>query len=384
MRLFIIGVGQCGGRIADEFVRMNKVAKKNHDASFLADVIAVNSDMADLLVLKDIKKDVIHRVIIGLERTGGHGTAKEAAVGAELMSAESQSLLSAIRTNSTVASADAFLLICGTAGGMGSGATPIIADILRENFRKPIYAFTILPFAHEEAVEECSSHNTAIALKTLDNACEAVFVADNALFMRQGDSLNDNMTAINRQYVGYFANFLISGESKKYATSLSLGVGELLYNLKGFCVLARGVTELNDGGGSFHKRSARMQSAVHAIDVAIGQPTCRLNIKDAPLIYMICNMGAKKIDEDMLKDVGQSLKNTCPNANVVISQHNRTQGNVVDMSLLFVDNDLPIVHSYYEKGTELQMRMDERERSRREEKARTDDLAKDLPLLLDL
>ncbi|MCL2474723.1 MAG: hypothetical protein FWF37_01110 [Chloroflexi bacterium] len=383
MRLFIIGVGQCGGRIADEFVRMNKVAKRNHDASFLVDAIAVNSDMADLLVLKDIKKDAVHRVVVGLERTGGHGTAKEAAVGAELMVAEGQNLLSAIRTNSSVAAADAFLLICGTAGGMGSGATPIIANLLRENFRKPIYAFTVLPFSHEEAVEERSSHNTAIALNTLYDACEAVFVADNALFMRQSDSLNENMNAINRQYVGYFTNFLLSGESKKYAANLALGVGELLYNLKGFCVLARGIAELNNGGGSFNKRSARIQSAIHAMEAAIGQPTCHLNLKETPLVYMICNVEAKKIDEDMLKDVSQSLKNACPNANVIISEYNRTQGNVVDMSLLFVDNDLSIVHSYYEKGTELQMRMDEREKSRREEKARTDDLAKDLPLLLD-
>ena len=382
MRLFVIGVGQCGGRIADEFVRMDKHARKNTDSSFLVDAIAVNADMADLLVLKDIKKDSIHRLAIGLDRTGGHGTAKDADTGAMLMDIDAQSFLSTVRSTGTVSMADAFLLICGTGGGMGSGATPIIANILRDNFNKPILAFCVLPFAHEESIEERSSHNTAIALKTLDNSCEAVFVADNALFMRQNESLNENISAINKHYVSLFMNFVLNGGNRK-ANDGSLAVGELIYNLKGFCVLGRGQTILGGSGNSFQKRGMRVQNAIGALNSACGQTSCRLDLKNVSLLYLVANVDKKKFDDSMLNEVAESVKKSCPRANVVTAFKHNDNHNVVDISVLFVNNDLPIVNEYYSKGTEMQMRMDERERSRQEDRIRTDELAQDLPSLLD-
>lgn len=382
MRLFVIGVGQCGGRLADEFVRMDRYARKNLDSFYMVDAMAVNADMADLLVLKDVKKDSTHRLAIGLDRTGGHGTAKDADTGASLMDADAQNFLSAVRATGTVSMADAFLLVCGTGGGMGSGATPIIADILRDNFNKPILAFCVLPFAHEEAIEERSSHNTAIALKTLDSSCEAVFVADNALFMRQNESLNENITAINKHYVSLFMNFILNGENRK-ANDGSLAVGELIYNLKGFCVLGRGQYELGGSGSSFQKRGMRVQNAICALNSAFGQTSCRLELKNVPLFYMVACVDKRKFDDSMLQEVAESSKKSCPQADVVTAFRNNNQNNLVDISVLFVNNNLPIVNEYYDKGTELQMRMDERERSRIEDKMRTSELAQDLPSLLD-
>ena len=71
MKLLIVGCGQCGGRIADEFARLNRVAHAQRGLSIVANAIAVNTDIADLSGLRRIKPDYQHRILIGDRKTGG-------------------------------------------------------------------------------------------------------------------------------------------------------------------------------------------------------------------------------------------------------------------------------------------------------------------------
>ena len=48
MKLLVIGLGQCGGRIADEFARMNRRARVKRGVDIITDAFAVNTDIADL------------------------------------------------------------------------------------------------------------------------------------------------------------------------------------------------------------------------------------------------------------------------------------------------------------------------------------------------
>ena len=48
MKLLVIGCGQCGGRIADEFALMSKKAHVQGGLDILTNVLAVNTDVADL------------------------------------------------------------------------------------------------------------------------------------------------------------------------------------------------------------------------------------------------------------------------------------------------------------------------------------------------
>ncbi len=57
MKLVVIGLGQCGSRIADEFARLNKMAISERGAEICPGVFAVNPDAADLSGLKTIKRD---------------------------------------------------------------------------------------------------------------------------------------------------------------------------------------------------------------------------------------------------------------------------------------------------------------------------------------
>ncbi|MDP7525108.1 MAG: cell division protein FtsZ, partial [Dehalococcoidales bacterium] len=72
MKLVVVGLGQCGGRIADEFARMNRRALSQRGIEVVIGAFAVNTDIADLSGLRRIKPDYEHRILIGGRKTGGH------------------------------------------------------------------------------------------------------------------------------------------------------------------------------------------------------------------------------------------------------------------------------------------------------------------------
>ena len=51
MKLVVVGFGQCGNRIAEEFSRLDSRARSRRRISILADAFAVNTDSADLSIL---------------------------------------------------------------------------------------------------------------------------------------------------------------------------------------------------------------------------------------------------------------------------------------------------------------------------------------------
>jgi len=61
MKLTVIGLGQCGCRVADHFARLNLKARAERKAVIAPHVLAVNTDQADLTGLKFIKNDYMHR-----------------------------------------------------------------------------------------------------------------------------------------------------------------------------------------------------------------------------------------------------------------------------------------------------------------------------------
>ena len=57
MKLVVIGFGQCGGRIADNFARLNRKARSRRGIEIVTGAFAVNTDAADLSGLSFIKSD---------------------------------------------------------------------------------------------------------------------------------------------------------------------------------------------------------------------------------------------------------------------------------------------------------------------------------------
>jgi len=97
MKLVIIGMGQCGSRIADEFARLNKRALSQRGIEICPGVFAVNTDAADLSGLTTIKADYQHRILIGGRKTGGHGVGKINELGAEIAREDADKVVDALR-----------------------------------------------------------------------------------------------------------------------------------------------------------------------------------------------------------------------------------------------------------------------------------------------
>jgi cell division GTPase FtsZ len=56
MKLVVIGLGQCGGRIADEFAGLERKARRQRRIEIITGAFAINSDAADLSGLSRIKR----------------------------------------------------------------------------------------------------------------------------------------------------------------------------------------------------------------------------------------------------------------------------------------------------------------------------------------
>src|SRR4030066_359635 len=111
MKLVVVGFGQCGGRIADEFARLNGRAHGLRGLDIITGAYAVNTDRADLSGLHTIKSDYEHRILIGNRKTGGHGVGKINELGAEIAREDPDKIVDAIRTAKRFYESDAFLLI---------------------------------------------------------------------------------------------------------------------------------------------------------------------------------------------------------------------------------------------------------------------------------
>ncbi len=223
MKLVIVGAGQGGSNIADEFVALGKWVWKNRRIRIFTGtdedplskgVFAVNLGAGDLYGLNHIPQTDDHTILLGTtDEFRGRGAGKVNADGAEQAKRGAHKIVSTIRDNGDVPSADAMLVIATTAGGTGSGSVGVIVDLLKEAFKKPIYALLVLPFENQYDDPD-SMVNTATCLKrVMDNSsADAVFLVDNQKFVRGNQTMTYNYETMNRKIADSFMDILCVGE----------------------------------------------------------------------------------------------------------------------------------------------------------------------------
>ena len=223
MKLVVVGAGQGGSNIADEFAAMGEWVWKNRRIRIFTGaendplhtgIFAINLGAGDLYGLQHIPQTDDHTILIGTtDEFRGRGAGKVNADGAEQARRNARKIAATIRDYGDVYTADAILVIGTTAGGTGSGAVGVLVDLLKEEFKKPIYAMLVLPFENQYD-EPDSVVNTATCMKkVLDNStADAVFLVDNQKFVRKGESMNVNFSQINRRIADSFMDILCVGE----------------------------------------------------------------------------------------------------------------------------------------------------------------------------
>ena len=316
MRLLVIGCGQCGGRIADEFARLNRRAHAQRGVDIITNTIAVNTDIADLSGLSFIRPDYQHRVLIGDQKTGGHGVGKINELGAEIAKDDADKVLEGIRTARQFQETDAFLLVTSAAGGTGSGATPILTQYLKQRYEdKPIYNLIVLPFKHEEKIEERTIYNTATCLKSAYLVADAIILVDNQRYVRKDSPIQDNLAKINAQVVEPFYNLLCAGEEKKskYIGAKIIDAGDIMQTLVGWTVIGYGRAHIPRfkfpfSVTNFREKATETQKGIQSMNDAIGELSLKCSPSDAKRALYLISGPADEMSMNLVNEIGSSLK----------------------------------------------------------------------------
>jgi len=333
VKLLVIGFGQCGGRIADEFARLGIKARFERKINIITGAFAVNTDVADLSGLVTIRSDYQHRVLIGGNKTGGHGVGKINELGAEIARDDGDKIIDAIKETPQFAETDAFLLIAGSAGGTGSGAIATITQKLKERYiEKPLYNLIVLPFQHEEETEGRTIYNAATCLKSAYLVADAVFIVDNQRYISKNYSIRGNLSKINSLIAEPFYNLLCAGEETRpqYIGSRILDAGDIIQTLAGWTVIGYSKSQLGrmKNPFDFRDKMAEGQRGVQLINNAISELSLRCNPADAGRGLYLISAPAKEMDMSLVKDIGTHLKRVAPEAIIRAGDYPREKGSL--------------------------------------------------------
>jgi cell division GTPase FtsZ len=321
VKILVIGLGQCGGRIADEFSRQNHRAKSKRGIEIISGAFAVSTDTSDLIGLAFIKADYKHRILIGAEQLQGFGVGGDNELGAQVMQEHADTVLAEIREVRQFFETDAILVIAGAAGGIGSGALPVMVQRIKQRFQdRIVYAMVVLPYGYEEQEESRTVYNTAVCLKSVASVADAVFLVDNESY-KTDDVAKGDFSAINQAIVEPFYNLLCAGaeKRKKHIGAKLLDAGDIIQTLNGWTVLGSGRVDLPIGlasilSGGFGKASSQTSQGIRAMDEAIGKVSVLCKPGDAASALYLISAPAHEINLDLIKELGDYLKQAAPNA----------------------------------------------------------------------
>ena len=357
MKLVVVGIGQGGARIADEFAMIDRRAMAHRGINIVTDVFAANTDEAELRRLRNIRSDFGHRILLGGEETGGHGVGKMNELGAQVARKESDKVINAVRETGRLYESDAFLVIASASGGTGSAGLPIITQALKERYgEKPVYAMVVLPFEHEEHAEGRCVYNTATCLKSTYSVADAVFLVDNQRYLRNDANLICNMRKINRQIAESFYNLLCCGEEKKrkHIGARMMDAGDIIQTLGGWSAIAIGRTKVPLFGSlslprrrSWRHNVEDRYKGLAALDKALGElpSVCKAQDIHSALYLLTCPAGEANVD--IVEEIGDYLKELMEQA--IIRRGDYPQGRgILEVAIILSQlSDVERVRGYY-------------------------------------
>ncbi len=390
MKILVIGCGQCGGRIADQFARLNIRAQKRRGLQIITDCFAVNTDMTDLSGLYTIKRDSHHRIVIGSQRTSGHGVGKINELGAEIAQEESDKVIDAIRRVERFSETDAFLVTASAAGGTGSGTIAVLTQHLKRYYpEKPIYNLIVLPFKYEESTEERIIYNAGTCLKSAFLVADAVFLVDNQRFTRSNLSLRNNLYRINALIVEPFYNLLCAGEEAKpeYVGSRVLDAGDIIQTLSGWTAIGSGTARiplmrfLEQDNNDFRQKAVQAQEQIRAMNAALDDLSLKCNPTDAHrALYLLC-APPEKMNMELIETLSDAMKKVARDAIIRSGDYPRAKRSL-DVNIVL--SELRNVGRITDVFTKVIVYLSTKKRQRGIgiEERRLEDAFKDIPTLL--
>jgi cell division GTPase FtsZ len=391
MRLVVVGFGQCGGRVADEFARLSIKARNTRGLNIVTGCYAVNTDIADLSGLHTIRANYDNRILIGSRKTGGHGVGKINELGAEIAREDADKVIETIRNSKYFPETDAFLLIASAAGGTGSGAISVMTQQIKERYiDKPVYNLIILPFEHEESTEDRTIYNVATCLKSSYLVADAIFLVDNQRYSMKDSPISYNLAKINTTIVQPFFNLLCAGEEKKprYIGAKILDAGDIIQTLVGWTTLGWGRSRSSlfksvlGMKHDFRNKATETQRGVQALDAAFSGLSIKCNPLDAKRALYLVSAAAKEINVDLIKELGTYIKNAAPEVILRSGDYPREKG-ALDVTLILSEmSDVEKVRNYFAKAINVIAELKKRQAGLISTQRGIDITVKDIPSLL--
>ena len=331
MKVFIIGCGQCGNRIADEFVFLAHNIKKQRrlKEEIVTGALVVNTAQVDIYAVKNIPKD--HQILLTDKRGKACGAGKINQRGAQLAHDKFNLVTEAINKIKTFhGKTDAILVIGATSGGTGSGSVPVIVDKMKKNYGKdmPVYALLVLPFEYQEKNEERAGYNTATCLKATYEKADAVFLVDNQTYIQRDASLSGNLAGINYEIIFPFMDLFYAGEQKKpkYINQV-VDASDIIASLDGWTIMGSGQSNISfwdrHKRKDFTEESEVISYAIAATEKALSELSLYSKYssleeigQETGRILFLLRAAEKDTYANILSDIEERLKMFSPEADI--------------------------------------------------------------------
>lgn len=208
MRALIIGIGQCGTKIADLFALVNFEA------------LAINTSRSDLEYLKHIPQE--RRILVGESLTGGKGVNANPVLGREAVKRDLPLIMKKISSMVGYSDVDIFFLTFGFGGGTGAGGSPVLAEAIKEEYPDSlVVAIGALPL-REEGIRP--TINAAITIDKLSKVVDSIIAIDNNKLKESVEDISRAYEKINYTIVERIASLLalidVPGEQTLDASDL--------------------------------------------------------------------------------------------------------------------------------------------------------------------
>ncbi len=401
MKLFVIGCGQCGNRIADEFVySAQDIRRKRHlKEKILTGALAINTARIDLYGVKNISKEF--RILLTDERGKGSGAGKLNEKGAQLAHDKFGLITDVIneKIKGFYGKTDAVLVIGATSGGTGSGSVPVIVKQMKKNYGRdmPIYALLVLPFEYEEKNEERAVYNTAICLKATYEEADAVFLVDNEAYIQKNASLSGNLEAINYEIVFPFIDLLYAGEQRKTKhINKVVDASDIIVSLNGWTIMGSGQSKIPFWDRlkkkDFTEESDVISYAIAAVEEALAELSLYSKYssleemgKEAGRILFLLRASEKDTYANILSDIEKRLKKFAPEAEIRGGYYPVSGGGSVSVTIVL--SQLPRlkrIEKFYAGSDAYLVKEREKEIEMQNKISKLEEKGKNVPSLFDL
>lgn len=371
MKITVIGVGQCGCNIADEFWNINNYSRSffGRGIEIVVDAFAVNTDETDLAGVKHIPRDKRHRIVIGTAKTYGHGVGKINVEGSRIMRESQPVIVDSVLSSRKYHESDATVVIASGAGGTGSGGIGALIRGLKERVDKPVYAILVLPFAYEQKGDNSYAvTNTATCLKTVNQFADAVFLLDNERFGKADVGISANLQLINQQMVKNFYDLFCAGEetNHKYVGSKVIDAGDIKESLQNICTIGRGEIPLSTfypfRKDNYKEAAKESIGTVGALGLAINNLSLNVNIQDAGKILVIMSGPKDASTLSVLGELSNSLQEKSPQSIIRIGDYPRNSKEISVTIALSQLTSVPIIEDLFNRAEYLLQRRSEIEK----------------------